>query len=67
MYQEVCLNRGTEAGVGRGGEINVGYSLSPLPLPPVIFCLLRAWVVWLVINELFSWSTNNLRGLSAFM
>ena len=37
MYQEVCFNRGTEAG-GRGG--NVGHSVSPPP--PVILCLLRA-------------------------
>ena len=35
MYQEVCFNRGTEA----GGGVNVGHSLSP---PPVILCLLRA-------------------------
>ena len=27
MYQEVCFNRGTEA--GGGGGVNVGYSLSP--------------------------------------
>ena len=35
MYQEVCFNRGTEA----GGGVNVGHSVSP---PPVILCLLRA-------------------------
>ena len=35
MYQEVCFNRGTEAG---GGGVNVGHSVSP----PVILCLLRA-------------------------
>ena len=27
MYQEVCFNRGTEA--GGGGEVNVGQSHSP--------------------------------------
>ena len=27
MYQEVCFNRGTEA--GEGGGVNVGQSLSP--------------------------------------
>ena len=27
MYQEVCFNRGTEA----GGGVNVGHSLSPSP------------------------------------
>ena len=27
MYQEVCFNKGTEAG---GGGVNVGHSLSPL-------------------------------------
>ena len=27
MYQEVCFNRGTEA--GGGGGVNVGHSLSP--------------------------------------
>ena len=27
MYQEVCFNRGTEA----GGGVNVGHSLSPPP------------------------------------
>ena len=36
MYQEVCFNRGTEA----GGGVNVGHSVSPPP--PVILCLLRA-------------------------
>ena len=31
MYQEVCFsfNRGTKAGVGGGGGVNVGHSLSP--------------------------------------
>ena len=29
MYQEVCFNKGTEAG---GGGVNVGQSLSPPPL-----------------------------------
>ena len=27
MYQEVCFNRGTEAGAG--GGVNAGHSLSP--------------------------------------
>ena len=32
MYQAVCVNRGTKAGVGGGeggGGVNVGHSLSP--------------------------------------
>ena len=32
MYQEVCFNKGTEAG---GGGVNVGHSLSPPP-PPLL-------------------------------
>ena len=28
-YQEVCFNRGTEAGRGGGGGVNVGHLLSP--------------------------------------
>ena len=35
MYHEVCYNKGTEAGGGRGGRgVNVGHSLS-LPPPPL--------------------------------
>ena len=37
MYQEVCFNRGTEA--GGGGELKWATSSAP----PVILCLLRAW------------------------
>ena len=38
MYQEVCCNRGTEAG---GGEL----MWATQSAPPVILCLLRAWYV----------------------
>ena len=37
MYQEVCFNRGTEAGAG-GGEL----MRATRSAPPVILCLLRA-------------------------
>ena len=40
MYQEVCFNRGTEAG---GGKLMWATTSRSAPL--VIFCLLRACIV----------------------
>ena len=37
MYQEACFNQGTEAGGG-------GLMWATRSAPPVILCLLRAWI-----------------------
>ena len=54
MYQEVCFNRGTEA--GEGGGVNVGQSLSPSS-----HFMLATGLQGVTVNSvsiLFSWHKN---------
>ena len=50
MYHEVCFNRGTEAGSGGGGGGGRKLMWAIRSAPPVIFCLLRAWIQQLQLS-----------------